>query len=98
MCRPCLSESPATHRCCELFRAYLEGRALVHSRPPHRAHGRLKIYAVQTDATSGGMISINLSLPLAVFKEVKQERLDLHVLFEAAVNEPAEREQVLDAV
>jgi hypothetical protein len=35
---------------------------------------------------------------LKIFKEMKQERLDLHVLFEAAGNEPAEREQVLDAV
>jgi hypothetical protein len=35
---------------------------------------------------------------LKIFEEMKQERLDLHVLFEAAGNEPAERERVLDAV
>jgi hypothetical protein len=35
---------------------------------------------------------------LKIFKERKQECLDLHVLFEAAGNEPAEREQVLEAV
>jgi hypothetical protein len=35
---------------------------------------------------------------LKIFGEMKQERLDLHVLFEAAGNEPAERERVLDAV
>ncbi len=35
---------------------------------------------------------------LKIFEEMKQECLDLHVLFEAAGNEPAERERVLDAV
>ncbi len=35
---------------------------------------------------------------LKIFEEMKQERLDLHVLFEAAGNGPVEREQVLDAV
>ncbi|HKW62387.1 MAG TPA: hypothetical protein VJN89_07580 [Candidatus Acidoferrum sp.] len=35
---------------------------------------------------------------LRVFGEMGQERLDLHVLFEAAGNEPEERERVLDAL
>ena len=35
---------------------------------------------------------------LQIFREMGQERLDLHVLFEAAGNEPDERERVLDAV
>jgi hypothetical protein len=35
---------------------------------------------------------------LRVFEEMGQDRLDLHVLFEAAGNEPGKRERVLDAV
>lgn len=35
---------------------------------------------------------------LRLFREMGQERLDLHVLFEAAGNQPAERERVLDAI
>lgn len=35
---------------------------------------------------------------LKTFSEMKRERLDLHVLFEASGNEPAARTQVLDAV
>ncbi|HEV8385694.1 MAG TPA: hypothetical protein VGQ11_12550 [Candidatus Acidoferrales bacterium] len=35
---------------------------------------------------------------LALFGEMGKDQLDLHVLFEAAGNEPAEREGVLDAV
>jgi hypothetical protein len=35
---------------------------------------------------------------LRLFEEMGEDRLDLHVLFEAAGNEPAERRAVLDAV
>jgi hypothetical protein len=35
---------------------------------------------------------------LRIFKEMGEDRLDLHVLFEAAGNEPGERERVLDAI
>ncbi len=35
---------------------------------------------------------------LRIFGEMGEERLDLHVLFEAAGNEPDERERVLDAI
>jgi hypothetical protein len=35
---------------------------------------------------------------LRVFGEMGEDRLDLHVLFEAAGNEPGKRERVLDAV
>lgn len=35
---------------------------------------------------------------LRQFGEMGQDRLDLHVLFEAAGNEPGKRESVLDAV
>ena len=33
-----------------------------------------------------------------LFREMGKDRLDLHVLFEAAGNEPAERRRVLDAI
>ncbi|HEY6946056.1 MAG TPA: hypothetical protein VI431_13015 [Candidatus Acidoferrum sp.] len=35
---------------------------------------------------------------LRLFEEMGMDRLDLHVLFEAAGNEPSERQRVLDAV
>ena len=35
---------------------------------------------------------------LQLFQEMEKDRLDLHVLFEAAGNGPAERRGVLDAV
>jgi len=35
---------------------------------------------------------------LRLFEEMGKDRLDLHVLFEAAGNEPAKRQAVLDAV
>ena len=35
---------------------------------------------------------------LRIFEEMGKDRLDLHVLFEAAGNEPAERKVVLDAI
>ena len=35
---------------------------------------------------------------LRSFREMGEECLDLHVLFEAAGNEPRERERVLDAI
>jgi hypothetical protein len=35
---------------------------------------------------------------LRLFGKMGKDRLDLHVLFEAAGNEPAERQGVLDAV
>jgi hypothetical protein len=35
---------------------------------------------------------------LRLFGEMGKDRLDLHVLFEAAGNEPTERQGVLDAV
>jgi hypothetical protein len=35
---------------------------------------------------------------LQLFGEMGKDRLDLHVLFEAAGNEPAERRGVLDAI
>lgn len=35
---------------------------------------------------------------LRLFGEMGEDRLDLHVLFEAAGNEPEERLQVLDAI
>ncbi len=35
---------------------------------------------------------------LRMFKEMKKDRLDLHVLFEAAGNDPAKRNDVLDAI
>lgn len=35
---------------------------------------------------------------LRTFREMKRDRLDLHVLFESAGNEPNERRRVLDAV
>ncbi len=35
---------------------------------------------------------------LRLFGEMGEERLDLHVLFEAAGNEPEERLRVLDAI
>lgn len=35
---------------------------------------------------------------LRLFGELGKDRLDLHVLFEAAGNEPTERQAVLDAV
>ena len=35
---------------------------------------------------------------LRLFAEMGNDRLDLHVLFEAAGNEPTERQGVLDAV
>lgn len=35
---------------------------------------------------------------LRLFKEMGKDRLDLHVLFEAAGNEPSERRRVLDAI
>ena len=35
---------------------------------------------------------------LRLFGEMKEERLDLHALFEAAGNDPSERSLVLDAI
>ncbi|HEX2663174.1 MAG TPA: hypothetical protein VHM93_10120 [Candidatus Acidoferrum sp.] len=35
---------------------------------------------------------------LQLFGEMEKEQLDLHVLFEAAGNEPSERSRVLDAI
>lgn len=35
---------------------------------------------------------------LSLFGEMEKDRLDLHTLFEAAGNKPAERRDVLDAV
>ena len=35
---------------------------------------------------------------LRLFGEMGRERLDLHALFEAAGNEPAERQRVLDVI
>ena len=35
---------------------------------------------------------------LRIFPEMNEDRLDLHVLFEAGGNEPEERLQVLDAI
>lgn len=35
---------------------------------------------------------------LQVFKDMKKDRLDLHVLFEAAGNDPGKRNEVLDAI
>lgn len=35
---------------------------------------------------------------LRLFGEMGKDRLDLHVLFEAAGNEPSERRSVLDAI
>ncbi len=35
---------------------------------------------------------------LRLFREMGKDRLDLHALFKAAGNEPAEREGVLDAI
>ena len=35
---------------------------------------------------------------LNMFREMKRERLDLHVLFEAAGNDPVERKEVLEAI
>lgn len=35
---------------------------------------------------------------LQLFGEMGKDRLDLHVLFESAGNEPAERKDVLDAI
>jgi hypothetical protein len=35
---------------------------------------------------------------LRLFGEMQKNRLDLHALFEAAGNEPAERRDVLDAI
>ena len=35
---------------------------------------------------------------LRLFEEMGKDRLDLHVLFEAAGNEPAERRGVLDVI
>jgi len=35
---------------------------------------------------------------LRLFGEMGKDRLDLHVLFEAAGNQPAERRSVLDAI
>jgi len=35
---------------------------------------------------------------LRLFEEMGRDRLDLHVLFEAAGNKPSERQSVLDAV
>ena len=35
---------------------------------------------------------------LRLFEEMGKDRLDLHVLFEAAGNEPAERQRLLDAI
>ena len=35
---------------------------------------------------------------LRLFGEMEKEQLDLHVLFEAAGNEPSERSRVLDAI
>ena len=35
---------------------------------------------------------------LKAFTEMKREQLDLHVFFEAAGNDPADRERVLDAI
>ena len=35
---------------------------------------------------------------LRLFGELGKDRLDLHVLFEAAGNQPAERQDVLDAI
>ena len=43
------------------------------------------------------MKSLSLRV-LRLFEEMGKDRLDLHVLFEAAGNEPAERQGVLDAV
>ena len=33
-----------------------------------------------------------------MFQDLRMDRLDLHVLFESGGNDPAEREQVLDAI
>ena len=35
---------------------------------------------------------------LKMFSDMQRERLDLHVIFESSGNDPAAREQVLDAV
>ena len=39
-----------------------------------------------------------LSCVLNVFRELGRDRLDLHALFEAGGNEPAQRVKVLDAI
>ncbi len=50
-------------------------------------------------ANSAGFAMKPLSLRvLRFFREMGKDRLDLHALFEAAGNEPAERESVLDAL
>lgn len=35
---------------------------------------------------------------LKIFSDMQRERLDLHVIFESSGNDPAAREQVVDAV
>jgi hypothetical protein len=35
---------------------------------------------------------------LQLFKDMKMDRLDLHVLFESGGNDPAERKRVLDGI
>jgi hypothetical protein len=44
------------------------------------------------------MVTPLASRVLQLFGEMGEDRLDLHVLFEAAGNEPEERLQVLDAI
>jgi hypothetical protein len=43
------------------------------------------------------MKSLSLRV-LRLFGEMEKDRLDLHVLFEAAGNQPVERQDLLDAV
>ncbi len=35
---------------------------------------------------------------LDIFREMRSDRLDLHILFEAGENDPSQRENVLDAL
>ena len=48
---------------------------------------------IQEDSAAAARLTI-----LRAFTEMKREQLDLHVFFEAAGNDPAERERILDAI
>ena len=49
-------------------------------------------------SAEGNLLKPLSSRVLEVFRELSRDRLDLHALFEAGGNEPAQRAEVLDAL
>ena len=60
--------------------------------------GGTAIWTLRAAGANMGSVTPLASRVLRLFGEMGEDRLDLHVLFEAGGNEPEERLQVLDAI